>query len=209
MYFLPDGPLLGAFFAAVLLIGMTPGPGMMYAVGNAINGGSRGGVLAVAGLSLGSLGNCLYAAAGLAGILLVVPQALLAVKFLGAAYLVWLAWATWRTKNGAGDGQLGRSNAWQIIRRGAITNLLNPKSALFYLAFIPQFTNPAHGPLFWQFMVMGIVFNLTGNSINLIVALGAGKVALKISNRGAWAKARRGLTAAIFLGVAAHLVVMR
>ena len=102
-----------------------------------------------------------------------------------------------------------RAEAWQSYRQGFVTNILNPKSAFFYLAFVPQFTDPERGGVFAQFIILGLIFNLLGNSINLFFALMARRISLSTLRSPAALRLRRWLTASIFAGIAIHLVTAK
>lgn len=205
---LPDGPALSLFLAAALAIGLSPGPGMLYAVARGIGQGSRGAVIAVLGLATGSFVNCLVAALGLSALVAASPLAYDVLRFAGAAYLFYLAIQTVRSGSDKLEvGTLKRDPAVQTFVQAVLTNIVNPKSALFYLSFVPQFIDPARGSVLAQFIALGLIFNVGGNSINLAVALFFGRIGDWLSHHpGVW-RFQRWLTASILGGLAAHLVV--
>jgi threonine/homoserine/homoserine lactone efflux protein len=136
------------FMAAVLVLNATPGVDMLLTVTRTLQGGARAGLSAAAGISAGCVVHALAAAFGLAALLAVSPTAFAAVKWAGAAYLVWLAWGMLRLAwQGRPTASIARGSAprsaWVDFRSGALTNVLNPKVALFFLAFLPQFIAPA------------------------------------------------------------------
>ncbi len=208
---LPDWPAMSVFLAAALLVGISPGPGMLYAVARGVSQGSRGAVVAVFGLSAGSFINCLVAATGLATVIAASTLAYDAVRYLGAAYLLYLAV---RTLRAAAPDHLQvntlpkQDSAARIFSQALLTNVVNPKSALFYLSFVPQFLDPARGSLFWQFIVLGLIFNINGNTINLCVALLFGKMGDRLLSRHpqAW-RLQRWFTASVLGGLALYLAV--
>ena len=131
---------------------------------------------------------------------------------LGAAYLVYLAWKAIAPQKGNGDdGDIEgkKREAWQSYRQGFITNILNPKSVFFYLAFVPQFTDPDRGSVFAQFILLGVIFNVMGNSINLFFALMARRISVATLRHPQAVRIRQWLTASIFAGIAVHLVASK
>jgi len=206
---LPDWPAMSVFLVAALLVGISPGPGMLYAVARGVSQGTRGAVVAVLGLSAGSFINCLVAATGLAAVISASAIAYDIVRYLGAVYLVYLAVRTLRAAppdHLQVDRLPNQDSASRIFSQALITNVINPKSALFYLSFVPQFLDPARGSLFWQFIVLGLFFNFGGNTINLCVALLFGRMGDRLlsSHPDAW-RAQRWFTASILGGLAAYL----
>lgn len=209
MSFLPDPTAFTAFLLAAFLVGVAPGPGMFFAVGRGLSSDVSVTIIAVLGLATASFVNCLVAATGLAALLAVNPVTFIGVKYLGAAYLVYLAFRALRDQGNGGeanDVQGKRRQAWQSYRQGFITNILNPKSAFFYLAFVPQFTDPSRGSVFAQFIILGLIFNVLGNNINLFFALMARRISLSTLRNPRTQKIRNWLTATIFAGIALHLV---
>ena len=205
---LPDWPALSIFLAAALAVGASPGPGMLFAVARGIGQGAAAAGVSVLGLSFGSFVNCLLAAFGLAALIAASELAYDLVRYAGAAYLGYLAVRTLRTGavslevSGAARQRFGR-----LFTEGAITNVTNPKSALFYFAFVPQFVDPARGSVLAQFIVLGLLFNVMGNVINLLVALTFGRLSEWLSRHpGVW-RGQQWLTASILGGLAAHLVL--
>ena len=115
------------------------------------------GISAAAGIGLGVMGHVVIAAAGLAVLLITYPVAYDALRYAGAAYLLWLAYHTWTDTSDPARRE-GRSDIWRAFRRGFLTNILNPKVGLFVLAFLPQFANPALGSITLQMMIFGGLF---------------------------------------------------
>jgi threonine/homoserine/homoserine lactone efflux protein len=155
----------GLFAFTVLVLNATPGVDMVYTVARTLQGGLRAGVAAAIGISLGCLVHALLAAFGLAALLAVSSWAFLLLKSLGAAYLVWLAWgmlrAAWRGESAASAGLDGSSQRfWPVLRQGLLTNVLNPKVALFFLAFLPQFIAPEAEHKTLAFLVLGVWLTL-------------------------------------------------
>ncbi len=198
-----DPATLAAFAAAALVLYLTPGSDMMFAIASGAAGGPRAGLAAAGGIGLGILAHVLMAAAGLAALIAAHPAAYDAIRWAGAAYLVWLAVQAWRADPAAPTAR-GRAQVWRAFRSGFATNILNPKVALFVLAFLPQFTDPAIGPVWRQIVVLGLMLAAGG-----LVAKGAYGIFAGI----AAARLRRGtallnrLAALVFGGLAARLAL--
>ncbi|MEC7762765.1 MAG: LysE family translocator [Pseudomonadota bacterium] len=168
-----------AFVGAGVLLNLTPGADVMFATASGVSGGPRVGAAAALGVALGALWHALLAAAGLSALLAAFPPAYDAVRYAGAAYLIFLAWKTWRAGPAvAGDGAQG---LWRAIRRGFMTNALNPKVALFILALLPQFTSPSTGPIWAQILALGLVFAVTGFFITAGYGIAAGLVGARLT----------------------------
>ena len=174
---LPEWSSLSVFMVAALAVGISPGPGMLYAVARGVGQGSGAAFVSVLGLSTGSFINCLIAALGMSAILAASTLAYDIVRYLGAAYLCYLAYRILRTPNDEiAVGKLRTEGLSRIYVQGIVTNIVNPKSALFYLSFVPQFIDPARGSPFMQLILLGLLFNVGGNTVNLLVALFFGRI---------------------------------
>lgn len=198
------------FAAAVFVLNATPGVDLLLTVSRTLQAGARAGVAAALGIELGCVLHALAAAFGLAALLAVSATAFTALKWAGAAYLLWLAWgmarAAWRgaAPVAAGPAQAPRSLAAEV-RMGLLTNLLNPKVALFFLAFLPQFIAPETEHKTLAFLGLGAWFVLqSGVFLLAVVALAAQARRLPASAGGArWLN---GIGAALFAGLAARMV---
>lgn len=155
---------LAAFLAAGIVLNLTPGADVMFATASGIAGGPRAGAVAGLGVGLGGLWHVGLAALGISALIAAYPAALLGLKWAGAGYLLWLAWKSWRSRGDAVAGR-GERGAMAALWRGFVTNALNPKVALFVLAFLPQFTDAARGPVWQQILILGAVFTVTGTMI--------------------------------------------
>ncbi len=200
-----DPVTLAAFLGAGVLLNLTPGADVAFAVATGAQGGPRAGVAAAAGITLGSLGHTALAAFGLAAILAASPGALNVIRWIGAAYLLWLAWHSW---NAGVDGTSGESHGARSLRRaflrGTLTNLLNPKVVLFQLAFLPQFTDSALGPVWQQVLILGALFACTGFVITAAYGAMAGAFAGALRRN---ARLMNKISAIIFGGLAARLAL--
>ncbi len=205
---LPNWPAFGVFMLATLAVGAAPGPGMMFAVARSIGQGRLAGAVSVLGLSLGSFILCLAAAFGVAAIIGASQIAYDGLRYMGAAYLIYLAVRA-VVSGGAPPGQHGdphRESLARVFRQAVATNIMNPKSGMFYIAFLPQFTDPERGSVIAQFILLGVIFNVTGNSINLAVAYLFGHLGDWLtSHRKVW-RLQQWFTASLFCAIAGHLI---
>ena len=170
---------LWAFMAASLVMYLTPGADMMFTIASGIAGGPKAGFAATVGVTLGLLMHITLAAAGLAVVIAASPTALLVIRYAGAAYLIVLAWQSWRAVPPS-DEAGGRANVARALRRGFLTNMMNPKIILFILAFLPQFTTPEAGPIWQQIAILGLMFAAGGFIVVSMIGLSAGLVGAKL-----------------------------
>jgi threonine/homoserine/homoserine lactone efflux protein len=181
----PDAHSLLIFIGAGLLLNITPGPDVLYIVGRSLSQGRTAGVVSSFGIAAGCLFHVTAAALGLSAVMVTVPAAFDIVRYAGAAYLVWLGINALRsTSDTVAFKTLERSSNAAIFRQGALTNILNPKVALFFLAFLPQFTDPARGPMALQILWLGLIFIFNGTIVCVAYALAAAYL-------GDWLKSRR------------------
>ncbi len=196
-----DPVLLLSFMGAGLLLNLTPGADVMFAMASGLSGGWRHGVAAAVGISFGSLWHITLATLGVSAALALVPQALDLIRYAGAAYLLWLAWKSWSAQP---PDPAHAAQSWQrAVLRGFVTNALNPKVALFVLAFLPQFTRAEAGPIWQQIVILGAIFTTTGVIITSFYGALAGLLGERIR---ASHRVLNRITAIIFAGLAARLV---
>ena len=198
-----DPALLGAFVVAGLILNFTPGADFVFISASGIQGGPRNGMAAALGVNAGVVVHVIAAAAGLSALLIAYPWAYDLIRYAGAAYLLWLAVQAWRSSGELGDGTAAPSMR-AAIRRGFITNVLNPKTALFIFAFIPQFTDPEIGPLWLQILILGAIFNINGFIFAMSLGAAAGFFADALRSR---VRSLNKLTAILFIGLAARIVI--
>lgn len=182
---------------------------MAFTLAASARSGVRAGLAAAAGVGFGALCWSALAAAGLAALLAASANALEVIRFIGALYLFYLAWTAFRDRHKPPDFAGGPASVLRSFRAGALTNLLNPKVGLFFLAFLPAFTDPAAGPVWLQSFVLGAIFSATGAAVLCLVAFGAGALRERIAGSAAF-RARLNLGAAgVFAGLGAYLLVSR
>jgi len=193
-----------AFIPAALALNLTPGADMMFCLAQGARGGPRPALAASAGISAGAMVHVTAAGLGLGAVIARAPWAFDAIRWVGVAYLIWLAWRTLTSPIGGGDRPAVRAS--RAFRDGLIVNLTNPKVILFILAFVPQFVDPARAVM-PQFLVFGAVLALGGFVINGAVGVFSGGLGRALARS---ARAERGLryvTATVFGALALRLVL--
>jgi threonine/homoserine/homoserine lactone efflux protein len=200
---------LALFVAAGLMLNLTPGPDMLFVAGSSAAHGRRAGVMAALGVGAGCLVHTLLAAVGLSALLAASALAFEIVKWAGAAYLVWIGLAMLRRRE-TGSAAPSAAPRGRVFWQGALTNTLNPKVALFFLAFLPQFIAadaPGQG---LAFLVLGALFNVGGTAVNIAVALLAGSARDRLEGSGGsgrlgtWLRRAAG---ALFVGLGLKLAL--
>ena len=199
---------LALFMTATLALNLAPGPDMLYVSTRSLTQGRRAGVISALGIAAGSVVHTVAIASGLAALLRAMPLAYEIVRFAGAAYLIWLGVQALRGKAGPTSAEsLDRASEWTVFRQGAVTNLLNPKVALFFLAFLPQFVDSQHGSVALQIVVLGCLFNASGTLVNIGVAYLAASAGRWLGTRGHAERIFRWLTASVFIGLGLRLAL--
>jgi threonine/homoserine/homoserine lactone efflux protein len=172
---LPDPTLWGLFVLASLVLLLTPGPAVLYIVARSLAQGRAAGLASVLGIHLGTIVHIGAAAIGLSALIVSSALAFAIVKYLGAAYLIWIGIRTLMARDAdPAAPAVAAEPLHRIFRDGFIVNLFNPKTAIFFLAFLPQFVDPARGPLHWQILVLGFTFMALGILSDGMFALVAG-----------------------------------
>jgi threonine/homoserine/homoserine lactone efflux protein len=197
------------FMAAALLLNLTPGNDMMFVLGQSLKGGARAGMAASLGIATGSLVHLALVALGVAVILGQHPAIFEAIRWAGAAYLVFLAIKALRASGSMLELQAGKLDMVAAWRDGVLVNLFNPKIIVFFLAFLPPFIRPENGAPLVQLLIFGALFNIGGTLINFAVSGFAATVRRSLSAHRGLRRLMSRLTAAIFVGLALHLVLQR
>jgi threonine/homoserine/homoserine lactone efflux protein len=197
------------FLAAALALNLTPGADMTYVIARSATQGRAAGIAASLGVSAGSFVHSVLAAVGVSALLQHSETAFLIVKYAGAAYLLYLAWKAIRNGSAAmtGNRALPRISLWQVFGEGALTNLLNPKVALFILAFLPQFVDPSRGSAAAQILLLGAIFNVGGTTVNAIVACSASLAARALGSSAGFNRWLGRVSALVFVGLAVRLAL--
>ena len=204
---MPSPHSLLLFLAAGLALNLTPGPDMLYVAARSASEGRAAGVASAFGIAAGTLVHIALVAGGLAALLAAVPVAYAAVRLAGAAYLVYLGLRALLRPAGVTERVLAPAPRWAVFRQGVVTNVLNPKVALFFLAFLPQFVDPARGRPALQVLALGLLFNASGTAVNLLVALGASRAASRLRRSGRAARLLERATGVLFIGLGVRLAV--
>ena len=204
-----DLSTLALFGTAALALTMTPGPDMLLIASRSASQGRAAGFATLAGIQAGTYCHALAAAFGLSQLFLIVPHAYDAVRYAGAAYLLYLAWKTIRSGAVTVIARAGeaRHAIGTMFRQGLLTNLLNPKMALFVLALFPQFVQPEAGSVALQILVLATVLNAIGLVVNGAVIMGASRLGRVFSGIGRVRRLPQYFLGAVFAGLAVRLAV--
>ncbi len=198
---IPPGTLI-AFASGGILVNLTPGQDVFFATASGLQGGPKAGVMAGLGVGLGAAWHVCLSALGLSSVIAAHPEALAGIKYAGAAYLLFIAWKVWND-SGEIPANKGAKSGWSAFGRGALTNAMNPKPILFMLAFLPQFVDPARGPVWQQIVFLGAIFGLTGT----VITAGFGYIAGHVRHRiGAKLAVFNKFAAVLFMAIAARLI---
>jgi threonine/homoserine/homoserine lactone efflux protein len=196
------------FMVSALALNLSPGPSILYILSRSIGQGREAGLLSVFGLATATLIHAVAMALGLSTLFLYSPLAFAVVKYLGAAYLIYLGIGALLSRGTlqpvAAAAPLSRG---AIYRQGVVTDLLNPKVALFFIAFLPQFVDPAAGSPTMQILFFGLLFHVTGVPVNLMVALAGGRLAKLLARRPGWARVQNWITGTVLVGLGLRLAL--
>lgn len=205
---MPNGTTLLAFAAVALAMVLTPGPNMIYLISRSITQGAGAGLVSLAGVALGFVFYMLCAAFGITALIFAVPYAYDALRLAGAAYLAWLAWQALKPggRSPFQVRQLPVDSPRRLFVMGFLTNLLNPKIAMLYLALLPQFIDPAQSVLV-QSVVLGAVQIAVSVTVNSMIAIAAGSIATFLATRPLWLLAQRWLMGTVLGALAVRMVL--
>jgi threonine/homoserine/homoserine lactone efflux protein len=199
---MPDGSTLAIFFVATLALLIVPGPAVLYIVARGIDQGRAAGLASAVGIATGSLFHVVAASLGLSAMLASSALAFSVVKYLGAAYLIYLGVRTLLTRTATSE-TLARPprTVRELYTQGVAVQLLNPKIALFFLAFLPQFVNPASGSVTLQTLFFGGLLMLMGLCTDSTYALVSGSAGDWLKRQPAFATAQRYVAGSVFIGL--------
>lgn len=200
-----------AFALVSLGMALTPGPNMIYLISRSISQGRAAGLVSLGGVALGFIFYMVCAAFGLTALMMAVPYAYDALRIAGVLYLLWMAWQSVRP-GGRSPFQLKelpRHSPRKLFLMGFLTNLLNPKIAIVYLSLLPQFINPAHGSVLGQSLLLGMTQIVISVSINAMVAISAGTIALFLVRRPSFGIIQRWLMWGVLTGLAVKIASER
>ncbi|MEO4001670.1 LysE family translocator [Mesorhizobium sp. CAU 1732] len=206
---MPETASLIGFALVALGMVLTPGPNMVYLVSRSISQGPLAGLISLGGVALGFVFYMLAAAFGITALVFAVPFAYDALRLAGAAYLLWLAWQAVRP-GGRSPFQvkdLPVDGPRKLFLMGLLTNLLNPKIAMVYLSLLPQFIDPAAGSVLTQTLVLGFTQIAISVSVNAMIAIAAGSIALFLIRRPFWMTVQRWLMGTVLGGLAVNMAL--
>ncbi|NKC32183.1 LysE family translocator [Falsiroseomonas selenitidurans] len=198
-----DPQLFAAFLLAAWVLILTPGPDMLFVIGQALAGGARRGWAAMFGIVTGAMVHVALVTSGVAALIAASPALFEALRLAGAGYLIWLGLGALRAAWRGGGALRPAAPARAAFRQGFLTNLTNPKVILFFLAFLPQFVDPARGPAWLQMVLMGPLVPLMSLPAYGLLIAGAGHAAARLGRQARWLE---GLAGAIFLGLGLRLL---
>lgn len=209
---LPEPSILALFFVAALVILITPGPAVLYIVAHSVDQGRLAGIVSTLGVAAGTLFHIAAATAGVSALLVSSALAFNVLKYLGAAYLIYLGIRKFLIPDELETAKVRNPKKLKrIFLRGLVVNVLNPKTALFFFAFLPQFVDVSKGSVAWQMLWLGIIFVLLGILSDGLWALLAGTAGNWLKQHVRFLQAQRYLAGSVFiaLGVATALADFR
>jgi len=200
---IPNAASLGVFAMAGILLLLTPGPAVLYIVARSVEQGRVAGLASVCGITTGTLVHVLAAALGLSALLASSALAFAVVKYAGAGYLIYIGIRRIlsRAEVPAAEVELPRRSLGRLYRDGFVVNLLNPKTALFFLAFLPQFVDPARGAVAFQIAFLGLLFALMGLTSDGLYAIAAGTAGRWVKRNNHYLRWERYVTGGVFIGL--------
>ena len=206
---LPDPHSFVLFMAAALALNLTPGPDMLYVAARSASDGRDAGIASAFGIAAGLLVHITLIALGLAALLAAVPVANTILRLGGAAYLIYIGVRALLRPGGLAARSLKPAARFTAFRQGLVTNVLNPKIALFFLAFLPQFVEPERGSAALQVVMLGLLFNISGTLVNLAVALLVSRAAGRIARDERIGRVSQRLTGSLLIALGLHLAIAR
>lgn len=211
---MPDPTPLALFVAAALVLAVTPGPGLFYVAARSLAGGRIEGVASSLGTGLGGLVHVVAGGLGVSALVLASAELFAALKLIGAAYLIWIGYRTLRAARQEGQAALPveadpAGGSGRAFREGVLVEALNPKTAAFFLAFLPQFVDPSAGQVALQFVVLGSVSVALNTLADLAVAVAAGRLRRGAASRPALVRRLREASGAAMIALGLGLALAR
>ncbi|WP_103864589.1 LysE family translocator [Aquimarina sp. I32.4] len=207
---IPINDLLVFGLAAMIMV-LSPGPNMIYLISRSLSQGKNAGIISLLGVMCGFLFHILMVSFGLTAIFFAIPYAFIVVKFLGVGYLLYLAYNTVKSKNKIfdADQNLKSDKPLKLFNIGLMTNVLNPKMAVFYLSFFPQFIKPEYGSILSQSFQLGILQVVISFTVNLLIVLSAAKMASWFSKKPIWLRVQKWFMASVLTGLAVKMALTK
>jgi len=206
---MPSTEILIAFTAAALLMNISPGPSNLYVVARAIAQGTKGGVVAAMGLAVGSLVHVIATVLGLSVVFSQFPALYTVVKLAGAAYLIYLGISYWKSKGVGTDKvvkQVKTKPLSSVFYESIIVEVTNPKTALFFIALLPQFVVPESGPVSLQLLVLGVIVTISALPCDVLVAFSSSKASNWLLKNERAQKIQERISGSILFGMGAFIV---
>jgi threonine/homoserine/homoserine lactone efflux protein len=204
-----DTLLLVAFAAAIM--NALPGPSQLYVVTRTLALGRAAGFASACGLASGAVVHVVLAATGLTALMAATPELFDLVRWIGAAYLIWLGIATWRERDEKGERANGtaplRRTSLNLFRQGFVIEVLNPKTALFFLAFLPQFVSPESAAPGFEMLILGLLVPTTALPVDLFIAFSASAALSRLGANPTMARLRRWLAGSVLVGLGLYVLV--
>ena len=196
------------FMVSALALNLSPGPSILYILSRSIGQGREAGLVSVLGLATATLIHAVAMALGLSTLFLYAPLAFAVVKYLGAAYLIYLGLSALFSGGALRPAAIAAPlSLGAVYRQGVATDLLNPKVALFFIAFLPQFVDQDTGSPTAQILFFGLLFHVTGVPVNFMVALAGGRLAALLARRPGWARIQNWITGTVLIGLGLRLAL--
>ncbi|MVO09972.1 LysE family translocator [Flavobacterium sp. TP390] len=207
---IPFSDLLLFGFAALLMV-LTPGPNMIYLLSRSLSQGRNAGIISLMGVICGFLFHIFMVSFGLTAIFFAIPYVFTIIKILGVVYLLYLAYQS--VKSGSKmfepNSKLKSDKPLQLFQMGLMTNVLNPKMAVFYLSFFPQFIKPEYGSILSQSFQLGIVQIIISFSINFLIVISAAKMANWFAKKPIWLRLQKWFMASVLTGLAVKMALTK
>lgn len=190
---------------------LSPGPNMIYLISRSLSQGKNAGIISLFGVMCGFLFHILMVSFGLTAIFFAIPYAFVVVKFFGVGYLLYLAYNSIKSENRIfdADKNLKSDKSLKLFNIGLMTNVLNPKMAVFYLSFFPQFIKPENGSILNQSFQLGIVQIIISFSVNLLIVISAAKMASWFSKKPIWLRIQKWFMASVLTGLAVKMALTK
>ena len=199
----------GTFLIAAVVLALLPGPGLMYILARSLGGGRWAGIQSTLGTGVGGMVHVLASAVGLSALIMASSLAFSAVKYAGAAYLIYLGLRALLSKEEVGLGAVGPEHQRRLFTQGIMTELLNPKTALFFLAVIPQFVKPETGHVFGQFLLLGTT-SVVVNTLNaMLVATLAGFLGTRLQGNPRFQRGQKVASGGAMIALGTYVAVER
>jgi len=207
---IPINDVLLFGFASLIMV-LSPGPNMIYLISRSLSQGKKAGIISLFGVMCGFLFHISMVSFGLTAIFFTIPMAFIIVKFLGVGYLLYLAYKAVKSENKIfnTDQNLKSDKPFKLFNIGLLTNILNPKMAVFYLSFFPQFIKPEYGSILSQSFQLGIIQIIISFSVNFLIVITASKMAGWFSKKPIWLRIQKWFMASVLTGLAVKMALSK